>query len=165
MRPCSWASLLCVGAAFGLALQRFFEANQPLDFLDVFLEPLLLALEAVGAVFAHEQFEQGLEIGLDRRLAIDGPLELLLVEQLDEAIELRLGQLLFRLLDGPRQKLRPLGIRQPFQLRHLEHELFELGVFVGHAALFESQFVGRRRASRRRLWLALPPERSSRHRK
>ena len=133
---------LCIGRAFGLALQRLLQPNQPLDFFDVFLEPLLFALEAVGAVLAHQQFEQRLKIGLNRRLPIDGPFELLLIEQLHEAVELRLGQLLFRLLDGPRQKLRPLGIRQPFQLRHLEHELLELGVFVGDAALFEGQLIG-----------------------
>ena len=105
--------LLRVGAPFGLALQRLLQANQPLDFLDVFLDPLLLALEAVGAVLAHQQFEQRLQIGLHGRLAIDGPLELLLVEQLDERFELRLGQPLFRLLDGPREQRGPLGIARP----------------------------------------------------
>ena len=108
---------LGVGAAFGLALQRLLQPDQPLDLLDVFLDPLLLALEAVGAVLAHQQFEQRLEIGLHRRLAVDGPLELLLVEQLDERFELRLGQPLFRLLDGPREELGPLGIASALPAR------------------------------------------------
>ena len=79
-------------------------------------------------------------------MTIHGPLELLLIEQLDETVELCLGQPLLRLFDGPRQKLSPLGISDAFELGHLEHELLELGIFVGDAALIEGQLVRRRGA-------------------
>jgi hypothetical protein len=52
------------------------------------------------------------------------------------------------LLDGSRQELRPLRVRQSLQLGHLEHELFELRILIGDAALLQSQLIRRSRAGR-----------------
>jgi hypothetical protein len=45
------------------------------------------------------------------------------------------------LLNGSGEKLGAFGICLPFELGHLQHELFELGVFIGDAALVEGKLV------------------------
>ena len=101
----------------------------------------LLRLQPLGAVLAQQQLQQGLQVLVQIPLVLDGPGELVLLQQLDELLELRGDQLLLALGDGLLQQGRAARIGRGGQLGHAEQHLFELLVAIADPLLLDRQLV------------------------
>ena len=138
--------------SLGPALHGPLQAQQPLDFLDVFAISRLFIFQPIGTVLAQQEVQQGLQVGDRFFLLLECTTELRRGSQkLRGGVELLADETFGRLFDGAAQQSRPLRIAGGLDLCHPDHQLLEPCVLVSDAALLDRQTIGdcRRRRIRR----------------
>ncbi len=130
---------LRVITAFGAPLNAPLLSQDALELLDVRTNSLLLALQAIGPIFALQKIQNLTQIGVHFGLLIDGLLQLLLGEEIDKRLHLGRDSVFFASRQGLLQERRAARIRRRVEFCHAQHEHFEPTVLLGDLILLPGQ--------------------------
>ena len=138
-----------IGSRLSLSADAPLDPNQPFEFLDIFLDLVLLVAVAVEPVLRKQEGQQVVEVRPDRLLAVGGAAELLPTDPAGDLVHPGERDAVFALAEGLLEQLRPLGVGGRLDLGDPEQHVLEPAIFLDQRGLFAGQELRRVRRSGR----------------